>query len=312
MYILCEDTRIIVRLVHARTNALIMRDMASSINECLTSALEKISQLYIRTSSDQSHTSVESFITSICCNSSENPCFLEVNKLFKLDKPWKCPSHGIEHNVHTANIMVPSRVTNEEFLNERPSDLHLRRLSLLYSRHEIRELALQLGLKTAHFDNLLPIDDPETWKFEVVRKCRDSFALTFRNVRYALERRKIGNIHSLCKLVKGDPTDFDKEPEKWDLVPTEEHIDRLAPIIGNNSLQFLIELEMEFKTWEQISYRHTIERDLVKLNKDILEEWRTKFCKMHSLKPTLRKIAQAFSNIGKHIDIVENTLSDLF
>lgn len=103
---------------------------------------------------------------------------------------------------------------------------------------------------------------------------------------------------------------IDKEPEKWDLVPTEEHIDRLAPVIGNNSLAFLIELGMEFQTWEQMNHRQN-ERDLVRLNKEILEEWKTTFCRLHTLKPTLRKIAQAFSNIGKNIKIVENSILDL-
>lgn len=98
---------------------------------------------------------------------------------------------------------------------------------------------------------------------------------------------------------------------KWDSVTTEEHIDRLAPLVGNNSLPFLIELGMEFQTWEQINHRQN-EKDLVRLNKNILEEWRFKFCRMRNLKPTLRKIAHAFSNIGKHIKIVDNTLSDLF
>ncbi|XP_076088136.1 uncharacterized protein LOC143058510 [Mytilus galloprovincialis] len=322
MYILCEDDKITVRLVHAKTNALIMRDLASSINECLTSALEKISQLYIRTSSDQSDNSDASFLTRICCNSPDKPCILPFESLANIGKQWNCPTHHIKHNIHMIKSWIPEKevdscepgcpVTNEEFLNERPSDLHLRRLSLVYSINETRELALQLGLETTELDKLSLIEDTETWQFEVIKKCRDRFALTFRNIRDASEACKFGNIHKLCKLVKGDIIDFDKEPEKWDLVPTEEHIDRLAPIIGNNSLQFLIELEMEFKTWEQISYRHTFTRDLVTLNKDVLEEWRTKFCKMHSLKPTLRKIAQAFSNIGKHIDIVENTLSDLF
>ncbi|XP_071150119.1 uncharacterized protein [Mytilus edulis] len=322
MYILCEDDKITVRLVHAKTNALIMRDLASSINECLTSALEKISQLYIRTSCDQSDNSDASFVTRVCCNSPDKPCILPFESLANIGKYWNCPTHDIEHNIHMIKSWIPGKeedscepgcpVTNEEFLKERPSDLHLRRLSLVYSINATRELALQLGLETTELDKLLLSNDSETWQFEVFKKCRDTFALTFGNIRDASEACKFGNIHKLCKLVKGDVIDFDKEPEKWDLVPTEEHIDRLAPIIGNNSLQFLIELEMELKTWEQISYRHTIERDLVKLNKDILEEWRTKFCKMHSLKPTLRKIAQAFSNIGKHIDIVENTLSDLF
>ncbi|VDH99282.1 Hypothetical predicted protein, partial [Mytilus galloprovincialis] len=203
-------------------------------------------------------------------------------------------------------------VTNAEFLKEQPTDLDLRRLSLLYMRNEIREFALQLGLNSDDFDNLLHIEETETWKFEVVRKCRNSFALTFRHIKEVFERAEIPNIHRLCKLVKGDPIDFDKEPEKWDIVPTEKHIDKLAPLIGNNSLKFLIELEMEFNTWERINFRHTVERDLVKLNREILEEWRNTFCKMYNLKPTLRKIAQAFSKIDKNIKIVEDTLSDLF
>lgn len=99
--------------------------------------------------------------------------------------------------------------------------------------------------------------------------------------------------------------------QKWDVALTEEHIDKLAPVIGNKSLQFLIELEMEFKTWEQISHRHTTERDLVKLNKDILEEWRTYFCMKRGLKPNLRNVAQAFMNIDKHITYVEQSLSGM-
>ncbi|CAG2206486.1 unnamed protein product [Mytilus edulis] len=273
MYIICEDETIIARLVHARTNALIMRDLASSINECLTSALEKISQLYIRTSSDQNHTSDASFITRICCNAPDNPCIRDVSKQKMLAKygyvlnmalNTKCKQSmlGSQERMKTCEQECP--VTNAEFLKEKPTDLDLRRLSLLYMKNEIREFALQLGLNSEDFDNLLHIEETETWKFEVVRKCRNSFALTFRHIK---------------ELVKGDPIDFDKEPEKWDIVPTEKHIDKLAPLIGNNSLKFLIELEMEFNTWERINFRHTVERDLVKLNREILEEWRNTFVK---------------------------------
>ncbi|XP_076088944.1 uncharacterized protein LOC143059348 [Mytilus galloprovincialis] len=218
MYILCEDDKITVRLVHAKTNALIMRDLASSINECLTSALEKISQLYIRTSSDQSDNSDASFVTRICCNSPDKPCILPFESLASIGKQWNCPTHGIEHNVHMIKSWIPGKeedscepgcpVTNEEFLKERPSDLHLRRLSLVYSINETRELALQLGLETTELDKLSLIEDTETWQFEVIKKCRDRFALTFRNIRDASEACKFGNIHKLCKLVKGDIIDF--------------------------------------------------------------------------------------------------------
>jgi hypothetical protein len=44
MYVQCEDEHIIVRLVHAKEKALITSDLASSIRDCLISALHKISR----------------------------------------------------------------------------------------------------------------------------------------------------------------------------------------------------------------------------------------------------------------------------
>ncbi|CAG2257185.1 unnamed protein product [Mytilus edulis] len=321
MYVLCEDERIVVRLVHLETNTLIMRDLASSVNECLVSALEKISQLYIKTSSDESQHIDASFVTSICCNSPDNPCILPLTRLANIDTTWTCPSHGIEHNIHTITSWFAKKdekecepgcpVTNADFLKVTPSDLHLRRLSLLFSKNEVREIAIKLGMSTNDLDSILETDDPRKWNFEVLRRCRDSIAVTFKHIKEAVESSGQEDIHILCKLVKADSIDFEKEADKWDIVPTEEHIDRLAPLVGNNSLPFLIELGMEFQTWEQIIHRQN-ERDLVRLNKDILEEWRFQFCKMHSLKPTLRNVANAFINIGKNVQIVEKTLSDLF
>ncbi|XP_076088359.1 uncharacterized protein LOC143058799 [Mytilus galloprovincialis] len=322
MYILCEDDRITVRLVHARTNALIMRDLASSINECLASALEKISQLYIRTSSDQSHTCDAYFMTSVCCSSPDKPCIISFERLAHVSNIWRCPSHGIEHPIHMIKSWIQGQhdedrcepgcpVTNEEFLKELPSDLHLRRLSLMYNSNDVRELAIHFGVSATDVDNTVDTGDPKIWNLEVIRQCRDSHAVTFKELKNAIEAAGKGNIHTLCKIVRGDFIDFDMEPEKWDVVPTEEHIDRLVPLVGNKSLPFLIELGMDFHTWERISHRQN-ERDLVRLNKDILEEWCKKFCRIHSLKPTLRAIAQSFSNIGKHVKIVENALLDLF
>lgn len=103
----------------------------------------------------------------------------------------------------------------------------------------------------------------------------------------------------------------DQEPQKWDVVPTEEHLDRIAPLVGNSSLPYLVELNMEFEIWEQIKYRQK-ENDLVKLNRDILQEWKSEFCLLNNIRPSLRLVGQAFNNIGKNIRIIENVLADLF
>ena len=98
------------------------------------------------------------------------------------------------------------------------------------------------------------------------------------------------------------------EPEKWDLELTDKYIDKLAPLVGSQSLQFLLELDMTFQDWEQIKHRQS-ERDFVRLNCDFMEAWKRNSYK-HSVRPTLRDIGRAFSNIGKHIKIIEKTLFD--
>ncbi|CAC5375214.1 unnamed protein product [Mytilus coruscus] len=174
-------------------------------------------------------------------------------------------------------------VTNTEFLDQTPSDIHLRRLSMQYSINETKELAMHLGMEYQTWDDLYVTfgEEPERLKFEV-----------------------------RSRVVRGNPIDFDQEPEKLDLVPTEQHLDRVAPLVGNNSLPFLLELGLDFRTWKEIKYRQT-ERDLVKLNRHILQEWKCNFCSLHNIRPSLRDIGKAFNNIGKNIRIIENVLVDL-
>ena len=109
-------------------------------------------------------------------------------------------------------------------------------------------------------------------------------------------------IFCLCVVI------LDWKPEIWDLVLTDKFIDKLAPLVGSKSLQFLLELDMTFQDWEQIKYKQS-QRDLVRLNCDILEAWERNCCKC-GVRPTLRSIGRAFGNIGKHIKIIEKTLFD--
>ena len=100
MYVHSEDEFVGVRLVHARDRKLIIRDLASSMRECLADALHKISQLYIKTSSQEVDTSDQNFHISVSCSSALNPCFLSIDELNNLSCTWICPSHGIEHGKH--------------------------------------------------------------------------------------------------------------------------------------------------------------------------------------------------------------------
>ncbi|CAG2222123.1 DSS1 [Mytilus edulis] len=89
IHILCEDERIFVRLVHAKNKVLILKDLASSICDCLKSALENISQLYIKTSSDNSELSVGTFEMNLCCSVAKDPCLLSIGEFNKIDSIWE-------------------------------------------------------------------------------------------------------------------------------------------------------------------------------------------------------------------------------
>lgn len=81
----------------------------------------------------------------------------------------------------------------------------------------------------------------------------------------------------------------------------------MAPLIGNKSLLFLVELGMDLEIWATINYRQ-MKRDLVQLNRDILDEWKTTFCTVNNIKPTLRMIAQAYKHIGNDVKVIEHNL----
>ncbi|CAC5383621.1 unnamed protein product [Mytilus coruscus] len=155
------------------------------------------------------------------------------------------------------------------------------------------------------------VEEPGRLNFETLRRCLDYSCITLNDIRKAVDRGNIQNPHTLCRVVGGKPKNFDHEPEKWDLEPTKEHFDRLTPLVGNNSLALLVELGMDFQTWEHMRYRQ-MQRDLAKLNLDILQEWKTTFCTKHNIRPFLRHIGQAFKNIGKDIRIIENVLAAFF
>ncbi|VDI11590.1 Hypothetical predicted protein [Mytilus galloprovincialis] len=318
IHILCEDDRIFVRLVHATNKVLILKDLASSICDCLKSALENISQLYIKTSSDNSELNVGTFEMNLCCSVAKDPCLLSIGEFNKIDGIWKCPEHKLDHEKYVMSSWITAKeimqkceitcpVTNEDFLREDLSAFHLRRLSILYDVDEIRELVTHLELPYIQWKDLFVVEpEPQLLKFKALCLCHEQSTLTFRKIKKAVEEGKIQNPHTLCKVMRGAFMDFDTDPEKWDLVPSDEDIDKTAPLIGNKSLFFLVELGMDLETWETINHRQT-KRDLVKLNKDILDEWML-ICKAKHVRPTMRMIAQAYTSIGKDIRVLENTL----
>lgn len=92
-------------------------------------------------------------------------------------------------------------VTDNEFLKQSPTDLHVRRLAMQYSITEIKELAIHLGMVYNEWDRMHDeLSDPERLKFEILLRCIDRSSFTFHDIKKAVEEVYIRNPHTICSV----------------------------------------------------------------------------------------------------------------
>ncbi|CAG2198701.1 unnamed protein product [Mytilus edulis] len=90
-----------------------------------------------------------------------------------------------------------------------------------------------------------------------------------------------------------------------DCIPSDEIVDRLAPLIGKIVFQLGIELGLSVEEIESI--KEKCDRDLTAQNKEVLFTWR----KDRTVKPTIRVLEQAFVNIGKGARCLKEVVKDV-
>ena len=101
------------------------------------------------------------------------------------------------------NFCTFNKVTNDEFLQLKPEDIHLRRLALAYSINEVRDLVILLGLPWIEWDDMFVLannDEAEKLKFDALKKCCNRSDVTFRDIKSAVKKGNIQNPHTICKV----------------------------------------------------------------------------------------------------------------
>lgn len=93
-------------------------------------------------------------------------------------------------------------VNDNEFLKQIPQDIHLLRLSMMYSIYETKKLAMFLGMQYKTWEQMYDTirEAPERLNFETLRRCCDESHKTFNDIRNAIEKAEIQNPHNLCKV----------------------------------------------------------------------------------------------------------------
>jgi hypothetical protein len=67
------------------------------------------------------------------------------------------------------------------------------------------------------------------------------------------------NLHTVSQIIKINMHPITKNNS---YLLTDEFIDKLAPLVGSQSLPFLLELDMTFQDWEQIKYKQSERRHM--------------------------------------------------
>ena len=93
-------------------------------------------------------------------------------------------------------------MTNDEFLQQRPTDRHIQRLSLEYNIYEVRNIMVYSGLPYADWKALYISTElsDEMKKFEGLKRCCEKKALTFKDLKEVVEKENIRTAHTICEV----------------------------------------------------------------------------------------------------------------
>ena len=93
-------------------------------------------------------------------------------------------------------------VTNDEFLQQRPTDRHLQKLSLEYDIDDMRSITISSGLPYTVWREVYASTEfsNEMKKFEVLKRCCEKKALTFKDLKEVVEKENIQTAHTICKV----------------------------------------------------------------------------------------------------------------
>ncbi|XP_052075970.1 uncharacterized protein LOC127714062 [Mytilus californianus] len=203
-----KGNRVVVSLVHAVNKENIIPSLASSIQECLTTAMHGICEFYSTLSDAQNSSSKHKPMPfdiefGVFCKSAI--CFFHHSKL-RLNSPWFCSQHRKNHEVGYLQDWFSEKEPSDDCLStciglgrmaleQCPSDKHLRRMVGELSPGKCRELAIEFGLKVHEWENFetqFQHQISDDFKFAAVQSCREkSRDFTFSTLDRVLEKLEL-------------------------------------------------------------------------------------------------------------------------
>ncbi|XP_076084163.1 uncharacterized protein LOC143054953 [Mytilus galloprovincialis] len=302
-----KGQRIFAYLINDESKQLISPDLATTTQECLTLALERILQFYHRCFGKQSHHLMSDLfeieVGEVCKGET---CLLPLCDA-KTRKYWIC-KNGIEHKTKISLNWVFDK--NKETCDENcnglgsemhllePNDHHFVHLAQIMGIDEFREFLIHLGISTADYEKLnhCYFSNPMNFMLMGLFKWRDKAEIdrsksTFEELMRALTA--IDRKHYLCKVQREDHSLMVKSHSRLQDVPPEEVIKALTQknLIGDCVVHFGIELGLTSVDISKTLYN--FQRDLDGQIHDLLMKW----MKTDGKKPTIYWLMVALKRV---------------
>ncbi|XP_063437419.1 uncharacterized protein LOC134718688 isoform X2 [Mytilus trossulus] len=304
--------RRIVLLIHTEDVAHIVPTLASSVQECLTAAVHRISEFYSLLSEDGDQNAKYStpfeIDFGVICEGlfRKSVCFFPHRDMPTTGRrTWVCP-HGTSHDVQNLSMWFAEKVSCERCedncgglgrleLEQCPLDKHIIRLVAEIEPYKCRDVVVNLGVTVNTWENLeyqFQHQNPNDLKFIAVLKWKEGNKdASFSQLQEALENCNI-NKHILCQILRDSDPNSGITKHCLEKTPSKSVLKYISNHIGDSSLQLGIELGLGISEIQHI--QHQFKDKLLDQTREILRRW-----KQNQSQPTVDNLVKALFRIGK-------------
>ncbi|XP_052084856.1 uncharacterized protein LOC127722050 isoform X2 [Mytilus californianus] len=235
-----ESNKIAVYLKHKDRREMIIKDLASSVRQCLEQNLARISEVYsLSFTSDSTSKKYVPFDVKLKSGCPSQDCLLIPESLDGIDTEWICDNHGFRTPKSELDIWYTDRTllrctdscqgVLEAVLSMLLNDSQLLRICNSLTKEEVRSLAVNLGITFPEFD-AIDTDSTSMLKFYSLRMCREKNK-SCKDFVKAMEAAEI-NRHTMCQILRQEEVATDLPDKILNLPPSDEILDRLCLRIG--------------------------------------------------------------------------------
>ncbi|CAG2249861.1 unnamed protein product [Mytilus edulis] len=292
------ENRVVVSLIHADKKEHIVPTIATSVQECLTAAIHRISEFYSTLSADSFATDQRSDLHIVMPFEIEFGVHCKKHHVFSVMTKYQQQANGnVQNTKYITMSAIPRKKCDNDCeglgkleIEQSPSDKHLRRLASSLEITDCRELLIRLGLDSNILNSIQDKYSPSAFhendfKYTAMLRWRESVTdSSFTTIRDAFG--EINN-HLLCEVLRDvDVDDVLKSlcirEDQANKTPTNITLQELSNHIGNSGIQLAAELGLQRAEIEEIQHAYSCK--LLHQNKEILRVWSQKHTLSQQLK----------------------------